>query len=163
MSGRLFSSARPSGPSYLDGELPLGEVGLALLGLLENPRRVLRRQATADGAGLLGPEVKGQVLLVLVEEAELGPLLRVDDGENAGDRLADVVAIREENTCQPMLPDLPPNFPSFVCGSRIVRTRIDVHLGELGARRDDLLDAELAQLRLELTQLLGELVLVLRP
>ncbi len=40
---------------------------------------------------------------------------------------------------------------------------IDVHLGELGARRDDLLDAKLAQLRLELTELLGELVLVLRP
>jgi len=42
-------------------------------------------------------------------------------------------------------------------------TRIDVHLGELGTRRNDLLDAELTQLGLELTELLGELVLVLRP
>jgi hypothetical protein len=112
----------------LDGELPLGEVRLALLGLLQNPRGVLGGQAAADGASLLGPEVKGQVLLVLVEEAELSTLLRVDDGEDAGDRLADIV-----------------------------------DLGELAARGDDLLDAKLAQLRLELTQLLGELVLVLGP
>jgi len=71
-------------------------VRLALLGLLQNSRGVLLGQAAADGAGLLGPEVKGQVLLVLVEQAELGTLLRVDDGEDAGDRLADIVAVREE-------------------------------------------------------------------
>jgi len=41
--------------------------------------------------------------------------------------------------------------------------RFDIHLGELGAGRDDLLDAKLAQLRLELTELLGELLLVLGP
>jgi hypothetical protein len=69
---------------------------LALLGLLQNPRGVLGGQAATDGAGLLGPEVKRQVLLVLVEEAELSTLLRVDDGKDTGDRLADVVAIREK-------------------------------------------------------------------
>lgn len=95
-AGLLLSVVRPSDMSYLDGELPLGEVRLALLGLLQNPRGVLGGQAAADGAGLLGPEVKGQVLLVLVEEAELSTLLRVDDGEDAGDRLADIVAIREK-------------------------------------------------------------------
>lgn len=68
-------------------------MGLALLGLLQNSRGVLGGQAAADGTGLLGPEVKGQVLLVLVEQAELSPLLGVDDGEDAGDRLAEVVAI----------------------------------------------------------------------
>lgn len=39
----------------------------------------------------------------------------------------------------------------------------DVHLGELGARRRDLLDPELTELGLQLTELLGELVLVLPP
>lgn len=81
------------GLPYLDGELPLGEVRLALLGLLQNPRGVLGGQAAADRTGLLGPEVEGKVLLVLVEEAELSTLLGVDDGKDAGDRLADVVAV----------------------------------------------------------------------
>lgn len=113
MSGRLLCSARSPGPSYLDGELPLGEVGLALLGLLQNPRRVLRRQATADGAGLLDPEVKGQVLLVLVEEAELGTLLRVDDGKDAGDRLADIVAIRKKKNMSAHAACFIPQLPGF--------------------------------------------------
>lgn len=155
--------------SYLDGELPLREVHLALLGLLQNPRRVLLGQAAADGTGLLGPEVEGQVLLVLVEEAELGPLLGVDDRENAGDRLAEVAAIRSNKKEKRLSAHV---FPAsrfhlhdchFGYASRRVGNRIDVHLGELGTRGHDLLDPELAQLRLELTELLGELVLVLRP
>lgn len=55
-------------------------------------------------------------------------MLQVDDGEDTGDRLADVV-----------------------------------DLGELGARRSDLLDAELVQLSLELVELLEELILILAP
>lgn len=47
--------------------------------------------------------------------------------------------------------------------SRIGLGGDNVHLAELGARRNDLLDAKLAQLGLELTELLGELVLVLGP
>lgn len=86
----------PTGLSYLDSELPLGEVRLALLGLLQDPGGVLGGQAATDGAGLLGPEVKRQVLLVLVEEAELGTLLRVDDSQDTGDRLADIVASRQK-------------------------------------------------------------------
>ena len=40
---------------------------------------------------------------------------------------------------------------------------MNVHLVELGAGRSDLLDPELAELGLQLTKLLGELVLVLPP
>lgn len=40
---------------------------------------------------------------------------------------------------------------------------MNVHLGELGARGGNLLDPELAELGLQLTELLGELVLVLPP
>jgi hypothetical protein len=65
-----------------------------LLCLLQNSRGVLLGQTAADRAGLLGPEVKGQVLLVLVEEAELSPLLGVDDGQDTGNRLAEVVAVQ---------------------------------------------------------------------
>lgn len=79
--------------SYLDGELPLREVSLLLLLLLGHALGVLGRQAAADGTSLLRAEVEWQVLLLLVEEAELGALVCVDDGEDAGDRLADVVAI----------------------------------------------------------------------
>lgn len=65
---------------------------MALLGLLKSSGSVLGGQTAADGAGLLGSEVKRKVLLVLVEEAELSALLGVDDREDAGDRLAKVVA-----------------------------------------------------------------------
>ena len=39
----------------------------------------------------------------------------------------------------------------------------DVHLVELGAGRNDLLDAELAELRLELAELLHQVILALVP
>lgn len=81
--------------THLHEVVPLGEVLLALLGLLEDPRGILLRKAAADGTGLLRPQVEGQVLLVLVEQTELLPLLQVDDGEDTGDRLADVVAMTE--------------------------------------------------------------------
>ena len=47
--------------------------------------------------------------------------------------------------------------------SRISPRGVGLHLVELGAGRGDLLDAELTELSLELTELLGELVLVLAP
>ena len=50
-------------------------------------------QTSADRTGLLGTEVKGQVLLVLVELPEVLPLLLVHDGQHPRDRLADGVAI----------------------------------------------------------------------
>jgi hypothetical protein len=78
----------------LDGEGPLGEVRLALLGLGQGAGGILGGQPPADGTGLLRSQVQGQVLLVLVEEAELGALLGVDDGQDAGNRLADVTTAR---------------------------------------------------------------------
>lgn len=68
---------------------------LALLGLLQLPRGVLRGEAATDGTGLLGAEVEGHVLLVLVEQAHVVALLGVDDGQDTGDRLAEVVAVTE--------------------------------------------------------------------
>ena len=44
---------------------------------------------------MLGAEVERQVLLALVEDAELSALVGVDDGEDASDRLADVVAVAQ--------------------------------------------------------------------
>ena len=52
-------------------------------------------EAAAESASEAGAEVKREVLLVLVEEAELGSLVGVDDGQDTGDRLADVVATDE--------------------------------------------------------------------
>jgi hypothetical protein len=68
-------------------------VGLALGLLLENTGSILLGETATDGAGLLWAEVERQVLLLLVEEAELGALVGVDDGQDLGDRLADVVAV----------------------------------------------------------------------
>lgn len=70
---------------------------LALLGLLQLPRGVLRGKTATDGTGLLGAEVERHVLLVLVEQAHVVALLGVDDGQDTGDRLAEIVAGTEES------------------------------------------------------------------
>lgn len=80
--------------SYLNGVLPLGKVDLPLpllLGLLVD---LVLGHTAADGAGVLGPEVEREVLLVLVEQTELRALVEVDDGEDTSDGLADVLAVR---------------------------------------------------------------------
>ena len=64
---------------------------LPLLLLLRHPAGLLLGERAALGAGELGPQVEGQVLLLLVEDAELVALVGVDDGEDAGDVFADVV------------------------------------------------------------------------
>ena len=66
---------------------------LPLLLLLRDEGGLVLRQPPADSASLLSAEVGGEVFLVLVEYSELRALVDVDDGEDAGDRLADVVAI----------------------------------------------------------------------
>lgn len=53
-------------------------------------------ESSAESASELGTEVKREVRLVLVEQTELGALVGVDDGENASDRLADVVTETEK-------------------------------------------------------------------
>jgi hypothetical protein len=79
--------------AYLDSVLALREVGGTLLRLLQLLAGLSGRQPSPDGTSLLGTEVQGQILLVLVEQAELGALLQVDDGQDAGDGLAQVVAM----------------------------------------------------------------------
>ena len=104
-------------------------MGGALLGLLKSAGSVLLGKTAADGAGLLGAEVKREVLLVLVEETELSPLLGVDDGEDTSDRLAEVVAVKR-CACQrtrSFVPNIPqeirPSPPYHVLGVVVVRGR----------------------------------------
>jgi len=78
---------------YLDGVVPLWEVHLLLLLLLGDKVGLVLGQASAHGTGLLWSEVERSVLLVLVEDLELRTLVDVDDSEDTGDRLADVVAV----------------------------------------------------------------------
>lgn len=70
-----------------------------LLLLLGDDALLLLGESSPQSTGLLGAEIKRSVLLVLVEDAELRALVDVDDGEDTGDRLADVVAV-ERRTCQ---------------------------------------------------------------
>ena len=68
----------------LDGVLAHGEVSV-LLRLLSRLRVGLRRgQPPADGAGLLGPEVKGQVLLARVRLAKVLELVLANHSKNLG-------------------------------------------------------------------------------
>lgn len=83
--------------SYLDGVLALREVGGLLLCLLKHLSGLGGRQASSDCASLLCSQIQRQVLLVLVEQAELGALLEVDNSEDACDRLADVVTVARRN------------------------------------------------------------------
>jgi hypothetical protein len=79
--------------SYLNGELPLGEVDLALALLVGGTGSLVLGETAADLTGELGAEIEGSVLLALVEETELGALVGVDDGHHAGNRLADIATI----------------------------------------------------------------------
>lgn len=145
---------------------------LLLLLLLGDARSILLAQSSADGTGLLCAEVEGKVLLVLVEDAQLRALVDVDDGQDASDGLADVVAIGKV-----MSENL---FVSwFVCVRVSFRCFLEFHLfsfsirdtggsvvhsGELAlGTTGDLLGAELNQLGLQLLELSLELILVLAP
>jgi hypothetical protein len=68
-------------------------VGLPLLRLQQLLLALVLGQTSPNGAGLLWSEVERQVLLALVEQAELRSLVGVDDSEDSGDRLSEVVAI----------------------------------------------------------------------
>lgn len=83
--------------AYLDSELALGKVSLALLDLLEGLALLLVAEAASDGTSLLGTEIEGEVLLVLVEETELLTLGSVDDGQNSGDRSSEIPAVERVN------------------------------------------------------------------
>jgi len=51
-----------------------------LLRLLQDLAALVLAQTSPDGASLLGSEVEGEILLALVEKAELGTLVGIDDG-----------------------------------------------------------------------------------
>ena len=82
--------------SYLNGVFPLGKVDLLLPLSLRLLGGLVLGHTAADGTGVLGSEVEREVLLVLVEQAELRALVEVDDGEDASDGLADVLAVKGE-------------------------------------------------------------------
>jgi hypothetical protein len=82
--------------AYLDGIFPLGKVSRPLLRLQQSLLALVLAQASSDGTGLLRSEVEGEVFLVLVEEAELCSLVGVDDCEDLGDGLSDIMAIDAE-------------------------------------------------------------------
>lgn len=76
-------------------------------------------------------------------------MLGVDDGQDTGDRLADIVAARRHiSTCLLVV---------------VVCREGSLHSVQLGAGRSDLLDAQLAELGLELTKLLEQVILALVP
>lgn len=78
--------------AHLDSVLPLRKVGLLLLRLQSLPCRLVLGQPSPDGTGSLDTEIEGQVFLALVEDAQLLTLGSVDDGQDTGDGLANIVA-----------------------------------------------------------------------
>lgn len=98
--------------SYLNGVLPLGEVDLALPLLLGGPGGLVLGETAAEVAGELGAEVERGVLLVLVEQTQLGALVGVDDGKNTSNRLANIAAkIKRQYS------DIQPERLTLVCNS----------------------------------------------
>jgi hypothetical protein len=81
------------GSTYLNSIFPLREMHRPLRRLLQHPCLILLRQPSPNSPGLLRSEVEREVFLVLVEEAELCALVGVDDGEDLGNRLAEIVAV----------------------------------------------------------------------
>ena len=65
---------------------------LALALLLGDAGGLMLGETAAQLTGELGAEVEREVLLVLVEQTQLGALVGVDDGQDASDRLADIRA-----------------------------------------------------------------------
>lgn len=71
------------------------------------------RESPAHGAGELGPEVERQVLLLLVEQTQLGALVGVDDGQDTGDRLAEVAAAKKTQSAFSLLSVPNPDFSNL--------------------------------------------------
>lgn len=83
---------RPLMPPFASSDDAADNVPLSAFALLCLLRlKTYLVELAADSAGLLGTEVEGDVLLALVELAEVGTLLLVHDGEHAGNVLAERV------------------------------------------------------------------------
>jgi hypothetical protein len=48
-------------------------------------------ESSANSTGLLGSQIEGQILLVLVEETELSALVGVNNSKDTSNRLAEIV------------------------------------------------------------------------
>jgi len=75
----------------LDSILALWEVHSLLGGLDGLETSLVLGETTSDSAGLLWAEVQWDVLLAGVQDTELMALVGVDDGEDTGNVLADIV------------------------------------------------------------------------
>ena len=66
---------------------------LSLLLFLRDPTSILLAQSPTDGACLLRSQVQWKVPFVLVEYAQLMPLVGVDDCQHFGDGFAKVMSV----------------------------------------------------------------------
>ena len=161
-----------------DCQLPEGAPALLLVALVKLLIKAHLGQTLSDGTGLLWAEVEGEEGLLLVELSEGLALLRVDDGEDTGDRPPDTGAV-DDSTCQHgrvraptrsgsravpvgrsssgpssndrVLPLLPSGTATgFSCALGTMHAHLD-QLGRVAA--GDLCHAEVEQLLLELLEL----------
>lgn len=143
--------------------LPRREMGDSLLLLLCHSTGILLGQSSTDRAGLLRSQVERQVLLALVEQAELVALVRVDDGQGPGNGFAEVVSVRSPNWSVSDWAKSPSRLPDFGM-SQLLNFALNVHSRQLGSSTaGDLLHAQLAQLGFELVELFLQIVLILAP
>lgn len=73
-------------------------MGRLLLLLLGDSAGILLAQSSSDGTGLLCSEIQREVLLLGVEESQLVSLVGVDDGQDAGNRFAEVMSATGKKT-----------------------------------------------------------------
>ena len=126
-------------------------------------------EAAADGTGLLGAEVEGEQLLLLVRLPQRGLLLLRDHRQHARDRGAHHLAAKPKRTgfnsihCHPTSREWR-DKPSREKAREKVDCWYYAHLGELvGGSAGDLGHAEEGELGLELLELRLQLRLVLHP
>ena len=75
----------------LDSILPHWKMHLLLIVLLGHQPGLLLAQPPPDRPRLFRPQIQRQVLLLPVEQPQLGSLVRVDHGQDFGDGFAEVV------------------------------------------------------------------------
>jgi hypothetical protein len=116
-------------------------------------------QTTTDGAGLLGTEIQGGVLLGLVEQTKLVTLGLVDNSQNTSDCLAGSTTVNDKASVR----DTVIQKHGLV---KLKKVQIrkngggSLHLLE-SSSSSNLLDTKGGELLLKLIKLLGELSLVL--
>ena len=79
----------------LDSILPHWKMHLLLLLLLRHQLLFLLSQPPPNRPGLFRSQIKRQILLLLVEQAQLRSLVCIDHGKDFGDGFAEVVTMNE--------------------------------------------------------------------